>query len=177
MGGDGLDSIPLAKMGHTVALVDYSDEMLREARANGREQGVEARMSFHCGEVGAIPQLFEGASQDVILLHNVLTYVDDPKEALECATYPLRPGGMLSLMQINRYSEAMGAAVRQLNLDDAYEKLDDKTGNAKPFGNVPVKRYAPEEMIALIEAQGFELIQQYGILCILQLYLGQRHQV
>ena len=40
-GGDGLDSVPLAKAGHNVALLVFSEKMLEIARENARKEQVE----------------------------------------------------------------------------------------------------------------------------------------
>ena len=101
-----------------------------------------------------------------MLLHNVLSYVEDAAVALEAATYSLKPSGILSLMQVNRYSEALNAAVRDGDLDAALSRLDTKTSTARQFGNVPVRRYAVEEISELLAASGFKVIGHYGILCV-----------
>lgn len=91
--------------------------------------------------IGAIPNLFDTGSHDVVL-HNVLSYVENAGAALAAATYSLKPSGILSLMQVNRYSEAVNTAVRDRDLDAAMSRLDTKTSTARQFANVPVRRYA-----------------------------------
>jgi S-adenosylmethionine-dependent methyltransferase len=39
-GGTGLDAIPFAKQGHQVTLLDYSGEMIGEAKRSAEEAGV-----------------------------------------------------------------------------------------------------------------------------------------
>ncbi len=166
-GGNAGDSILLAKNGHRVTLVDYSSEMLEDASAKAREEAIDPGLfTLHQAEVAAIPNLFQPGSHDVVLLHNVLSYVEDADATLDAATQSLRPSGILSLMQVNRYSEAMYSAVRGMDLDTAFALLDAKMSVAKIFDNVPVRRYAVDELVPLLESHGFEVIQHYGILCV-----------
>ena len=86
-GGNGRDSIPLAKCGHRIILLDYSSEMLQDARTKAREEGVEESLfTLHEAEVADIPSLFSVSSHDCVLLHNVLSYVEDPATTLKGPT-------------------------------------------------------------------------------------------
>ena len=166
-GGNGRDSIPLAKMGHRVTVVDYSSQMLADARVMARQQQIPGdRLALLEADLAAIPDLLDAGSHDVVLLHNVLSYAEDAGAAVKAATYSLKPSGIVSLMQVNRYSEAVNAAVRDRDLDAALSRLDAKTATARQFGNVPVRRYAFEELSDLLDAKGFEVIGHYGILCV-----------
>ena len=166
-GGNGRDSIPLAKIGHRVDLVDYSSKMLEDASAEARREAIESGLfTLHKAGIAAIPNLFQPGSHDVVLLHNVLSYVEDADAILDAATRSLRPSGILSLMQVNRYSEAMYSAVRDMDLDSAFALLDAKKSAARMFDNAPVRRYAADELVLLLESHGFEVIRHYGILCV-----------
>ena len=165
-GGNGRDSIPLAKMGHRVTVVDYSSQMLADARVMARQEQIPGDLlTLAEADIGTIPDLFDAASHDVVMLHNVLSYVENAA-VLDAATHSLKPSGILSLMQVNRYSEAMNAAVRDRDLDAAMSRLDAKTSTARQFGNVPVRRYSFEELSELLATSGFEVIGHYGILCV-----------
>lgn len=166
-GGNGHDSIPLARKGHRVTIVDFSSQMLADARAMARRQEVPGGLlTLVEADVGAIPNRFDAGSHDLVLLHNVLSYVEDAGAALAAATHSLRPSGIVSLMQVNRYSEALNAAIRDSDLDAAMHRLDAKTTTARQFANVPVRRYAFEELADLLASRGFEVIGHYGILCV-----------
>ena len=167
-GGDGLDAVPLAKDGHNVGLLDLSEKMLEIARENARKEQVEGRMTFHHASVDALPVLFPAGSCDVVLCHSVLSYLDDPGQMLRSIHDTLCPGGTLSLLSLNRYSEPMVAAVSALDFDEAHAKLDAKSRQANLF-DVPIRLYSAEELVALVESHGFELVQQYGVLCVWQI--------
>ncbi len=166
-GGNARDSIPLAKMGHRITVVDWSARMLADARETARQEEIPRdSLTLKEADLGAIPDLFDAESHDVVLLHNVLSYVEDAGAAVEAATCSLKPSGILSLIQVNRYSEALNAAVRDGDLDAALSRLDTKTSTARQFGNFPVRRHAFEELSELLGARGFEVIAHYGILCV-----------
>lgn len=164
-GGSGLDAIPLAQMGHTVTIVDYSSEMLAEARLNAAANGVSDRLVFHQAGLDSISALFAGRQFDTVLCHNVLQYVDDLEAPLEAMCAVLRPGGLLSIICLNRYSETYRQALYQLNLPAALANVDADTIMTVVFG-VPVKAYAVEDMREPLRAAGCEVLGEYGIRCV-----------
>ncbi|MAG35390.1 MAG: SAM-dependent methyltransferase [Dehalococcoidia bacterium] len=164
-GGHGLDAIPFAAEGHTVTLLDFSAEMLAEARRNAREQGVAERMSFQQADLNAIPTLFPEGMFDVLLCHNVLQHVDDASVALKTMLHALRPEGLLSAVWINPYSEPYRLALQQLDLAAARDGLDAESFDAQVF-DVPMRAYSPEEMDRLLEALGCGVLGRYGLRCV-----------
>jgi len=75
--------------------IDLSHEMLSVARAK-----LDAAGYGHCqvrhGDLYALP--FEAASFDVVTIHQVLHYLDDPARAIGEAARMLRPGGRLLIV-------------------------------------------------------------------------------
>ncbi|MCK5041017.1 MAG: ArsR family transcriptional regulator [Sphingomonadales bacterium] len=75
--------------------IDLSQDMLAVARTNFAEHGLK-----HCqarqGDMYNIPA--EGSSQDVVIIHQVLHYADQPEEVLREAARVLRPDGTLLLV-------------------------------------------------------------------------------
>jgi ubiquinone/menaquinone biosynthesis C-methylase UbiE len=164
-GGNGLDAIPFAARGHAVALLDYSTEMLAEARRNAEANGVAERMTFHQADLAAIPSLFPEAQFDVVLCHNVLQYVGDVGTALKAMCHALRPGGLISILSVNRYSEAYRQALQQLNLDAAYRSLDATSIMTTIFG-VRVQAYAAEDLRQPLQEAGYSVVGEYGVRCV-----------
>ncbi len=164
-GGNGLEAIGFAKQGHTVALVDYSAEMLAEARQNAESSGVGERVEIYQGEVSSIPQLFPPARFDVALCHNVLQYVDDLDKALQALSYAVKPNGLISIICINRYSEPYRLALQELNVQAAYAGLDAKFIRSKMF-DAPLAAYSADEMAAHLQGANCRVVGQYGIRCV-----------
>ena len=72
--------------------IDFSHRMLTVARANLERAGVSnSRVLF--GDVTAAP--FEDASADLLIVHQVLHYLDTPGDAIAEAARVLMPGGRL----------------------------------------------------------------------------------
>jgi SAM-dependent methyltransferase len=72
--------------------VDASPAMLSVARANLERAGLRNAQVRH-GDIYALP--VERDAYDVIVLHQVLHYLDDPTRAIREACRALRPGGRL----------------------------------------------------------------------------------
>ncbi len=162
-GGSGLDAIPLAALGHAVTVVDFSTVMLAEAQRNVGEAA--GRITFHQADLVSIPALFPGRLFDAILCHNVLQYVDDLGAALKTMCAALRPGGLLSIICVNRYSETYRQALQQLNLRAAQASLGADTIMTAVYG-APVRAYAVEELREPLRAAGCEVSGEYGIRCV-----------
>lgn len=72
--------------------IDFSHRMLTVARANLESAGVRnARVRF--GNVTAVP--FDDASADLVIIHQVLHFLDTPADAIAEAARVLAPGGRL----------------------------------------------------------------------------------
>lgn len=72
--------------------VDASPAMLAVARANLEKAGL-ARVELRQGDIHALP--VERNAFDLVLIHQVLHYLDDPSRALREAAAALSPGGRL----------------------------------------------------------------------------------
>ena len=75
--------------------VDLSHEMLSFARAKLEKAG-HGHCQVRHGDLYALP--FEAASFDVVTIHQVLHYLDDPARAIAEAARMLRPGGLLLIV-------------------------------------------------------------------------------
>ncbi|WP_370172039.1 MULTISPECIES: ArsR/SmtB family transcription factor [Hyphomonas] len=72
--------------------IDLSHHMLTVARANLERLGID-RARVRQGNVTAVP--FESNSADLVIIHQVLHYMDTPNRAISEAARVLRPGGQL----------------------------------------------------------------------------------
>lgn len=160
-GGNGYDSIPLAKIGHKITIVDYSQNMLNKAKLVLKKNHLTNVELINCDLNNIKDKLTK--KFDVILCHNVLSYVDDEKKSLKIILSLLKRNGILSIMQINRYSEVIYPLVFEKNIDKTISNIDIIHTKANTF-NVPIKRFSPEELINLTEKFKTKLIKRYGIL-------------
>jgi len=164
-GGNGRDSIPLAAQGHRLTIVDYSATMLADAARNATAAQAQERVTVHQAELQALPELFPHPCFDTVLCHNVLQYVDDVPALLATVAAPLRPGGLLSIISVNRYAIPYRAAFLQDDLAQAYAKLDQHSDTAILFGTI-MNQFSAEEIVTMLPAAGCVALEDYGIRCI-----------
>lgn len=145
-GGDGADALALTALGHDVTVVDNSPEMLAIAAGRGLKH-VEA-------SVRELPDL---GSFDVVLCHNLVQYEPD---CLPSVLAPLRPGGLVSVMAINRHSAPLVTAVRSLDLTGALAALDTAIAHTTTFDQ-DIRLFTFAEIVA--ELRGCEVLGHYGI--------------
>lgn len=112
-GGDGVEAVRLASRGHHVTVVDHAPAMLAAARRRARQAEVLDRLTTVQAEVTEVPREVVGTGFDVVLCHNLVQYLPDPTPALTTATAAARPGGLLSVIALNRHSAVLVAAVRE----------------------------------------------------------------
>lgn len=112
-GGAGHQSIPLARAGYRVTIVDPSAIMLAQASRLLDEEPPEVacrvRLVEADGERAAL--LLGEARFDGVLCHGVLPYLDDPVPLVEALCRLTRPGGIVSLVAKNRRTLAMRPAI------------------------------------------------------------------
>jgi ArsR family transcriptional regulator len=90
--------------------------MLQVARANlERGRAAQARVELRQGDIYALP--FERGAFDIVLIHQVLHYLDDPARALREAVAALRPGGRLIVVDFAPH------ALEFLREDHAHRRL------------------------------------------------------
>lgn len=78
--------------------VDQSREMLALARANLARAGID-NADIRQGDMYALP--FESDSFDVVTIHHVLHYADDPAAALAEAARVVKPGGSVLVVDFS----------------------------------------------------------------------------
>ena len=164
-GGNGLDSLGLARMNHQIDIVDISQQMLNDARANAALAGVTDRLSTHAIDILGIDNKFAQHEFDVVLCHNVIQFVDDVDPMLQVLYRVLKPGGFLSLITTNQHSLPYQAAFLDEDLDKAYTMLD-QTSQHNSIFDVNVNEYRPDQVIEWLEQMGLKLEKYYGIRCL-----------
>jgi S-adenosylmethionine-dependent methyltransferase len=164
-GGNGTDSIPLARKGNPVDVVDFSAEMLSDLREQLAGEGLEGRVSGHLVELGELGRLFPESSFDLVLCHNVFQYIQDVSGLLESLFRLLKPGGMISVVSVNRYSSPYLSAFLDGDLEEACDVLGGHAYQARIF-DLPMKTYCAAEMMEIMGEAGFTMEADYGIRCL-----------
>jgi S-adenosylmethionine-dependent methyltransferase len=90
-------AVRLARLGVHVTLLDSSPEMLDLANRAAREAGLRGSIALQEGDASQAANLFCGECFDVILCHNVLEFVEDPRAVLRSASQVMRDGQIVEL--------------------------------------------------------------------------------
>lgn len=145
--GAGLLAEPLARLGGAVTGVDAAPENVAAARAHAAGQGLE--IAYHAGELATLPP----ATFDLVTSMEVVEHVADPAAFIGQLAARLAPGGLMILSTPNRTMWS------KLLLVEAAERV-----GAVPRGTHDWDQFLkPEELAALIEGAGLEVIDRTGL--------------
>jgi S-adenosylmethionine-dependent methyltransferase len=161
-GGTGFASAQLARMGYEVVLLDGSEPMLRIARQQAEASRVAARISFCHADAGQLPELFDAASFDIVVCHNLLEYAENPFATVEGIAHVLRKDGVLSLLVRNRAGEVLKEAIKSRNFKIATANLTAETVVDSLYGE-SVRVFAPAEVRDLLTGAGLEVVAELGV--------------
>ncbi|WP_033951571.1 bifunctional 2-polyprenyl-6-hydroxyphenol methylase/3-demethylubiquinol 3-O-methyltransferase UbiG [Streptomyces sp. CNQ431] len=161
-GGDGGDAIRLAARGHHVTIADYAPPMLAAAAERAAADGLTELITCVEADATDLPLDLTEGQFDVVLCHNLLQYVDDVPDTLTAALAPLKPGGLFSVMAINRHSAPLNIAVREMDPAAALAALDTDQARTQMF-NSALTLHTAEELIPTLQNLGCRGIAHYGI--------------
>src|SRR5947208_15775119 len=118
--GTGAIAVRLARLGLHVTLLDTSLPMLDFAKRAAREAGVTERIALKHADAAELANLFHGESFDVILCHNILEYVDDPRAVLRIPARAFRgPSRIITVSVRNLAAEPSKATIQEGVLAEA----------------------------------------------------------
>lgn len=159
-GGAGHQSLPLARLGHEVVLLDSSEAMLAVARerlaAEPQRVRDRVRLIHERGENAAVAT--GGRRFDAVLCHGVLMYLDDPAAMIAALCRCVAASGLVSVLALNaatmavrpalehRWSDALAAfdtPVERgvLGLDTRADTVEDLSDALIEHGAEPLARY------------------------------------
>ena len=161
-GGAGQQSVPLAREGHEITILDTSTGMLEEARR---------RLQAETGKVRRRVRLVEGAGEDLseilgagacdaALCHGVVMYLEDPRTMIQALADAVRPGGVVSVLAKNATALAMRPALRG-QYQDALALLD--ADRAAGHLGVVTRGDTVEGMSATFHEAGLAVESWYGV--------------
>ncbi|MDJ0922026.1 MAG: metalloregulator ArsR/SmtB family transcription factor [Henriciella sp.] len=124
--------------------LDLSHQMLTVARANLAKAGV-TNARVRQGDVAATP--FETDSAELVIIHQVLHYIEDPAAVIAEAARILRPGGQLLIVDFAPHDlaflqEQHGHRRLGLRLEDMQEWAD-----AANLSLAPPRRFDPPDSL------------------------------
>lgn len=124
-GGSGSLAVPLAVDGATVTVVDTSVNALATLGRRAAEAGVPDRVRAIQGELEDLESHVVAAGYDLVMLHDVLTLVDDPRALVVAAAHASRPDGLVSIRTANAAAAvyARAAAADAVGAEAALESV------------------------------------------------------
>ncbi|QBI53877.1 methyltransferase [Streptomonospora litoralis] len=149
-GGTGGAAVPLARLGHRVTVVDPSPDSLAALERRAAEAGVRVRALQ--GETGDLARLLPAEHAHLVLMHNVLEYVEEPAAALSDVAALTRPGGAVSVLAANAVAGVLHRALTG-HLADALRLLEDAEGRWGPGDPMP-RRFTSGQLVDLAERAG-----------------------
>ncbi len=161
--GTGAIAVRLARLGLHVTLLDTSLPMLDFAKRAAREAGVTERIALKHADAAELANLFHGESFDVILCHNILEYVDDPRAVLRIAARALRgPSSIISVLVRNQAGEVLKAAIKDGDLAAAENNLTAEWGHESLYGG-RVRLFTAESLRAMLLESSLAATAERGV--------------
>ena len=161
--GTGATAVRLARLGMHVRLLDSSPQMLDIAKRAAQEAGVTDKVVLQNADAAQLANLFDAASFDVVLCHNVLEYIDDPIAVLRGAARALRgSSAILSVLVRNRAGEVFKAAIQAGDLTAAENNLTAEWGEESLYGR-RVRLFTSDSLKAMLIAASLAVIAERGV--------------
>lgn len=161
-GGAGHQSIPLARDGFGITILDPSQDMLAHAEEALRIENAETRARVELvdgfGEDAA--SLFTDDQFDAVLCHGVLPYVEDVRPLLTAMGAVTAGGGVVSLLVKNAAALALRPALLE-RFGDAIAAFDAD----RDIGGLGVvtRAHTLEDMRTRLADMSFDVIAWYGV--------------
>lgn len=161
-GGAGNQSIPLARAGNEITIVDPSPTMLERAARQLAEEDerVASRVRLVQASGEDAPDVLGGDIFDVVLCHGVLMYLDDPEPLVESLCRLTARAGVVSIVAKNVevmalrhvYEGHWAAAIAAFDSDRQVNGL-----------GVDTRGDRIDHLSALIAGRGLEAVAWYGV--------------
>lgn len=149
-----------------LVLLDFSERMIAEAkrRLDSLYPVIEReRVTFVKAALAELGSVLPQSLFDLIICHNTLEYIEEPEKALFSLAKRLAPGGFLSLVVANRFSEAFKLAFTKFDLAGACLALNSGNSTAALFDNISKRAFSFEELDTMAADLGLKVAARYGI--------------
>ncbi len=161
-GGAGHQSLPLARLGYEVTILDPSATMLARAaqRLSAEPTAVRRRVRLVQAAGEAAEAATGGELFDAVLSHGVLLYLKRPEPMVRALCRRAAPGGIVSIMALNAKTLAIRPALDQ-RWNDALTAFD-ATGELGVLGT-DTRGDTVEHLSMLLRHSGVTAEAWYGV--------------
>lgn len=163
-GGSGVWSVPLAKAGCAVTVVDPTPNALATLQRRAAEEGVADRITGVQGDTGMLGESAPEGGADLVLGHGLLEVVDDVPAALRDLAACTAPDGALSVLVVNRYAAVLGRLLAG-RVPEALRMFRDPDGRLDGSASDTLqRRFDSEQLSAVLAEAGLsvEVLQGQG---------------
>ena len=161
--GTGAIAVHLARLGLHVTLLDAAPPMLDFAKRAARKAQVTERIALKHGDAAHVADLFHAGSFDVVLCHNILEYVDDPRAVLSSAARTLRnSSSLISVLVRNQAGEVLKAAIQEGDLAATEHDLTAEWGRESLYGG-RVRLFTAESLQAMLLESSLTVTAKRGV--------------
>jgi SAM-dependent methyltransferase len=163
-GGSGVWSVPLAKAGCAVTVVDPTPNALATLQRRAAEEGVADRITGVQGDTGVLGESAPEGGADLVLGHGLLEVVDDVPAALRDLAACTAPDGALSVLVVNRYAAVLGRLLAG-RVPEALRMFRDPDGRLDGSASDTLqRRFDSEQLTAVLIEAGLsvEVLQGQG---------------
>lgn len=161
-GGAAHQSLPLARLGYDVTVVDPSAAMLAKAeqRLQAEPAEVQARVRLVQADGESAYDALGGRTFPVVLCHGVLMYLPQPEPLVAALCRLAAPGGVVSVMALNADTLAVRPALDG-RWADALAAFD-ATQEVGVLGT-PTRGDTVDGLTLLLQRQGVDALGWYGV--------------
>lgn len=161
-GGAGNQSLPLARLGYDVTILDPSAAMLAKAeqRVANEPHDVRSRIGLVQAAGESAVEVTDGRQFSVVLCHGVLMYLPTPDPMLDVLCQCLEPGGVVSIMALNAATMAVRPALERRWADAlAGLEADSEVGVL----GTSTRGDSVEHLSELLRRNGVDPLSWYGV--------------
>lgn len=148
-----------------LVFLDFSANMIEETKKRlvANNAAIEKKATFVHGDVDESVSRLSKDSFDLILCHNILEYVEAPRKTLGGLARILAPGGLLSVVVANCFSEPLKLALAKFDFEAARLAINVKDSTADLFDDAPRHTFSLEELDEVIGDSQLNVAARYGI--------------
>ncbi|MDQ1739697.1 MAG: hypothetical protein QOE53_1349 [Pseudonocardiales bacterium] len=161
-GGAAHQSLPLARLGYQVTVADPSAAMLERAeqRVAAEPEEVRRRVRLLHADGENVSEAVGGQTFSAVLCHGVLPYLPRPESMIEALCRCVAPGGLVSVMALNRNTLAVRPALER-RWADALTAFD-AAGELGVLG-AQTRADTVEELSQVMGQGGVDPVAWYGV--------------